>query len=89
MENFDKFKEFVAVKFRDKSHEIVPKHWIIVKKSAFKCYYPPNNIRERAAQAPLPDTNWKSYKVDILTSSRKFIYLFIFVLQYINNCLTG
>lgn len=68
-------KPFVAVKFTDGSHEIIPREWMV---SDATCLYPPHkNINKDFIICNMvPDEDWKCYKIKILASA-SMCYLFL------------
>lgn len=74
-------KNYCAVKFRNGTHEVVPKSWLHATKTHIKCKWPNSDdvqlVKLWAKDGVLPDEDWNVYLVKLLTQSSKIMIIMI------------
>lgn len=55
--------------------ELVPQTWIVESDDSVECFWPPShltkNIRKFVEEQKLPETQWQTYPIEILTTAGK------------------
>jgi len=54
-------KKFCAIEFPDKSHSVLPRKWLFLKKHKIRAYWPDNSVSRSIVCEP--DENWPTVTV--------------------------
>lgn len=63
-------KKFVAVRFANGKHDIVPNHWLFERSGRQYCRWPPEEVEEKSKAYEPSQTSWAIYVVStVITES--------------------